>query len=81
MGQFHVLQAAVLENLHIVTESVIVAVFVLDTLFPEPINGIRISHSHKWPGGLREFGVRLLDSVSSDGVFEGEINDTADEML
>lgn len=54
---------------------------VLDALLPEPINSVRISHSHKGPGRLRKFGVILLDELSSDRVLESQVDNTANDVL
>lgn len=59
----------------------VVALFVLDAPFPEPVDGIRVAHSHEWPLRLLELRVVLLDGLSSDGVLQSQVNNPADDML
>lgn len=59
----------------------VVALLVLDASFPEPVNGIRVAHSHEWPLRLLELRVVLLDGLSSDGVLKSQVNNSADDML
>lgn len=68
-------------HIHIITKGVVVALFVLDAPFPEPVDGIRVAHSHEWPLGLLELRVVLLDSLGSNGVLQSQVNNPADDML
>jgi hypothetical protein len=59
----------------------IIALLVLNTPFSQPVNGLRIAHSHEWSRGLLEFWVILGNEPSSDRVFEYEVNHAANHML
>lgn len=69
------------KHLHIVAKGVVVAILVLDTTLSQPINGIRVSHAQEWPRRLLEVRVVLLDSLSGNRVLEGQVDDTADDVL
>lgn len=59
----------------------VVALLVLDALLSEPINGIGVSHSQKRPSGLHKVGVVLLDGGSGNGILQGKIDDSANDVL
>ena len=68
-------------HLHIVAKGVIVALFVLDALFSQPVNGFRVAHAHERSCWRDKVGVEFFNYFRCDGVGQGQIDDAADNLL
>lgn len=59
----------------------VVALGVLDALLTEPVDGVGVAHAHERSLRALELGVVLLDGSGGGGVLEGDVDDTADDVL
>ena len=68
-------------NLHIIPKDMIVALFVLDVLFPQPIDCFRVPHSKERSRRHLELWVVLLDDIGCGGILQCEIKNSANNMF
>ena len=59
----------------------IVALFVLDVLFPQPIDCFRVPHSKERSRRHLELSVVLLDDIGCSGILQCDIKNSANNMF
>lgn len=59
----------------------VITLGIFDTSLDQPVYSLRVSHSHKWTGGLGKLRVILLDAPCSYGILESQIDYAAYDVF